>query len=103
VDRRDLGTDPAARDVVTEPGPASLPPRPPRSLAVHWLVDSAVVFVGVLFLALVAGFSIVPVAIGALVVGAIAAPFTRRAEIRALAAREATRSDDTSDRPPEGA
>jgi hypothetical protein len=97
VDRRDPGTDSASRGVVTESGAPSLPPRPPRSLAVHWLVDSAVVFVGVLFLALVAGLPLIPIAIGALVVGAIAAPFTRRAEIRALAAREAGRLDDHPD------
>jgi hypothetical protein len=35
----------------------------------------------------------VPLALGALVVGAVAAPFTRRAEIRALAAREPGPSD----------
>jgi hypothetical protein len=73
---------------VTEPVPARPPPRPPRPLAVHWLVDSAVVFVGAAFLAWLVGFPFLPLAVISLVVGAIAAPYTRRAETRALAARE---------------
>lgn len=73
---------------MSERVPGALPPRPPRPFVVHWLVDAAVAFVAVLFLALVAGVSLVPVAIGAAVVGLIVAPLTRRAEIRALAARE---------------
>lgn len=64
------------------------PSRPPRPFAVHWLVDAAVAFLAVVFLALIFGIPIVPVALGAMVVGLVAAPFTRRAEIRALAARE---------------
>jgi Kef-type K+ transport system membrane component KefB len=54
---------------------------------VHWLVDAAVAFLAVLLLALIAGIPLVSVAIGALVVGLAVAPLTRRAEIRALAAR----------------
>ena len=73
---------------MSEPVPGRLPPRPPRSLAVHWLVDAAVVFVGAAFLAWLVAFPFVPLAVIALVVGAVAAPYTRRAEIRALAARE---------------
>jgi hypothetical protein len=45
-------------------------------------------FLAVLFLALIAGIPLIPLALVALVLGGIAAPFTRRAEIRALAARE---------------
>lgn len=74
-----------------------LPPRPPRPFAIHWLVDAAILFVAVLFLALIAGIPLIPLAIVALVLGAIAAPFTRRAEIRALAARE----PDSSSEPPD--
>lgn len=67
-----------------------LPPRPPRSLAIHWLVDAAVAFLAVVIVALFWGVPLLPLAIAALVVGAIVAPFTRRAEIRALDARAAT-------------
>lgn len=71
-----------------DPSPApGLPPRPPRPFAVHWLVDAAVAFVAVVIVALFWGVPLIPLAIAALVVGAVAAPFTRRAEIRALAAR----------------
>ena len=72
---------------MSEPVPARLPPRPPRPFAIHWLVDAAVVFVGAAFLAWLVAFPLVPLAIISLVVGLIAAPYTRRAEVRALAAR----------------
>lgn len=78
-------------DPSTAPG---LPARPPRPFAVHWLVDAAVAFVAVVLVALFWGVPLVPLAIAALVVGAIAAPFTRRAEIRGLAARETAEGDD---------
>jgi uncharacterized membrane protein len=76
---------------VTTPGdagPIRLPPRPPRSLFVHWAVDSAVAALAILFLGLIAGFSLVTILVTGAILGLIAAPFTRRAEIRALAARE---------------
>jgi hypothetical protein len=60
---------------------------------VHWLIDAAVAFLAVLIVALFWGVPLVPLAIGALAVGLIAAPFTRRAEIRALAAREHLRDE----------
>lgn len=75
--------------------PPALPPRPPRPFAVHWLVDAAIAFVAVVVVALFWGVPLVPLAIASLVVGLVAAPFTRRAEIRALAARaDATSSDE---------
>lgn len=70
-------------------GPPPLPARPARPLVVHWLVDSAVLFLLVVLLALVVGVSIWWVAAAALLVGAALAPFTRRAEARALEARRA--------------
>ncbi len=76
----------------SSPTPA-LPRRPPRPFAVHWLVDAAVAFLAVVIVALFWGVSLVPLAIAALVVGAIAAPFTRRAEIRALDAQAAAEDD----------
>ena len=68
--------------------PPPLRRRPPRPWVVHWAIDAAVAFVAVLFLALLTGLPILAVAAAAVVVGAIAAPYTRRAEIRALAERE---------------
>jgi hypothetical protein len=67
--------------------PPALPDRPPRSLLVHFGVDSAVAFLALILLGLIVGIGWVVVAVAALVIGAIAAPFTRRAEERALAAR----------------
>ena len=78
-------------DVTTEPTPpptpGALPARPPRSLLVHFGVDSAVAFLTLIMLGLIFGVPWGIVAIVALVVGAVAAPYTRRAEVRALAAR----------------
>lgn len=76
-----------------EPGPPRLPPRPPRSLAVHFGVDTAVAFLAILVLGLIFGVPLVAIVIVAIVAGAIAAPFTRRAEERALAARERSEPD----------
>ena len=80
---------------VTDPAPyqSGLPPRPPRPFIVHWGVDTLIAFVAVLFLALIAGFALTTIVIAALVVGLVAAQFTRQAEIRALAARDAARED----------
>jgi hypothetical protein len=69
------------------PTPGALPARPPRSLLVHFGVDSAVAFLALIMLGLIFGVPWGIVAIVALVVGAVAAPYTRRAEVRALAAR----------------
>jgi hypothetical protein len=74
--------------------PPALPDRPPRSLLVHFGVDSAVAFCALIFLGLIFGIGWVTVAVVSLVIGAIAAPYTRRAEARALAARkDAARQD----------
>jgi hypothetical protein len=64
---------------------------------VHWAVDAAVAFLAVLFLVFIAGVPILPVAIAALIVGLVAAPFTRRAEIRALEAREHAAAEGDGD------
>jgi len=79
---------------VTDPGAVPPLPRPPRPFAVHWLVDAAIFFVAVVIVALFWGVPLVPLAIVAMVVGLIAAPFTRRAEIRGLEARAAEPDDD---------
>ena len=57
------GTHPA---VTAESSFPQLPPRPPRSFAIHWLVDAAILFVAVLFLALIAGIPLIPLAVAAL-------------------------------------
>lgn len=71
-----------------------IPPRPPRSFLVHWAVDAAVAFLAVVVVALLVGIPLVPVAIAAVIIGLIAAPYTRRAEIRALHARDEARDQD---------
>jgi hypothetical protein len=55
---------------------------------VHFGVDSAVAFLAlVMLLSVIFGVPWGIVAIISLVIGAVAAPYTRRAEVRALAAR----------------
>jgi hypothetical protein len=54
---------------------------------VHFGVDSAVAFLALIMLGLIFGIGWGVVAVVALVIGAISAPYTRRAEARALAAR----------------
>jgi len=86
---------------VSEPDssePTRLPPRPPRPLFVHWAIDSAVAGLAIVFLGLITGFSIVTILVTAAILGVVAAPFTRRAEIRALAARDR----DAQESPPDG-
>lgn len=84
--------------------PVRLPPRPPRLLVMHWAVDTAVAFVALIVVASFFGAPIVGIAIVAAVIGVFAAPFTRRAEARALAAREAdaSRGPETTDDPTAG-
>ena len=68
--------------------PAPLPRRAPRPIVVHFLVDSAVCFLVVLVVGLILGIGWVELLIASVVIGAIAAPLSRRAEARALAARD---------------
>ena len=66
----------------------------------HWAVDSAVAFLVVVLPLLFLEVSIWVVIVIAVVLGWLLAPWSRRAEIRALAAREAqARGED----PPAGA
>ena len=66
-------------------------PRPlrtvPRPLVVHWLVDSAVIFLALILEGLFFGVPWWGILIVALVLGAGVARFTRRADERAMAAR----------------
>jgi hypothetical protein len=87
---------------VTEPDPGvrPLPPRPPRSPFVHWAIDSAVAFLVIVLPALFLGVSIWIVLVIAVIVGWLLVPFSRRAEIRGLAAREARARRDEPPPPP---
>jgi len=69
------------------PPPDALPARAPRSLIVHFAVDSAVAFLGLVVVGLIVGVPWGVTAGVAVAIGAIACTYTRRAEIRALAAR----------------
>jgi hypothetical protein len=73
---------------VTEEESAEPPPRrPPRPTFVHFWVDTAVAFLALIILGLILGFEWYTVALLSIVIGALAAPLTHRAEERALAAR----------------
>ena len=81
--------------MTSEPSsPPPLPSRPPRSLFVHWAVDSAVAFLALLVLGLILGASILIIAVIAVVVGLAVAPSTRRAEMRGLAEREQGKTNE---------
>jgi hypothetical protein len=70
--------------------PAAPPPlirRDPRSFAVHAAVDAAVAFLLSAVVLLIWDVDIITVVVIAAVLGLIAAPLTRRAEARGLAAR----------------
>jgi hypothetical protein len=69
-----------------------LPRRDPRPLWVHAAVDVVVAFLALVIVLLILDVSIVVVVIASVVVGVTAAPFTQRAEERALAARPAADS-----------
>lgn len=58
-----------------------------RPLGVHWLVDSAVIFLATIILALIFGVPWLAVLAASLVLGGLAARFTRRADERAMLAR----------------
>ena len=70
------------------PAPDALPARAPRPLIVHFGVDSAVAFLALVVVGLIVGVPWGITAIVALVIGAVACRYTRRAEIIALAARQ---------------
>jgi len=55
---------------------------------VHFGIDSAVAFLALVMLGLIVGVAWGITAVVALVIGAVACRYTRRAEVRALAARE---------------
>jgi ABC-type transport system involved in cytochrome c biogenesis permease component len=55
---------------------------------VHWLVDSAIAFLVMAFVALLLGVAIWWIVVVALLIGLPAAPWTRGAEERALARRD---------------
>jgi hypothetical protein len=57
---------------------------------VHWVVDTAVVFLATIIVGLFLGASWWAVLVAAAVIGSIAAPVTRRADERAMAARRAS-------------
>ena len=75
--------------------PRPLPPREPRPLIVHWAVDSAVVFLLTVIVAIFLGASLITIAIAAVVAGVFLAPWTRSLEARGLA-RRAERAGDTT-------
>ena len=79
------------------PAPEPLPRRDPRPLAAHAAVDVAVAFLLVAFLFYVMGLPFWLTIVVSIVGGLIAAPLTRRAEERALAARDATSGQTSTD------
>jgi hypothetical protein len=76
-----------------QPG-ALLPGREPHSLVVHVVVDTIVAFLLLVIVLFILGVSIEVIAGVSVVLGLVAGPFTRRAEIRQLAERM---SDTPSD------
>ena len=75
--------------------PRPLPPREPRPLIVHWAIDSAVVFLLTVVVAIFLGVALITIAIAAVIAGVFLAPWTRSLEARGLA-RRAERADDTT-------
>ncbi len=75
-------------DGADAPTPAPLRTEP-RSFAVHWLVDAAVVFLATIIVALFLGIPWWAVAIIAVVVGSAGARLTHRADVRTMATRRA--------------
>jgi Flp pilus assembly protein TadB len=69
-----------------ERGPLRSEPRP---LALHWLVDSAVVFLATIIVALIIGLPWWSVLIVALILGAFGARLTYRWDVDAMAERRA--------------
>ena len=76
-----------------------LPPRDPRPLFVHWAIDSAVVFLLTVLVALFLGAALLTVAIASVVAGVFLAPWTRSLEARGLASRAERAADTTTSEP----
>jgi len=76
-----------------------LPPRDPRPLFVHWAIDSAVVFLLTVLVALFLGAALLTVAIASVVAGVFLAPWTRSLEARGLARRAERAADSTTSEP----
>jgi len=79
--------------------PRPLPPRDPRPLFVHWAIDSAVVFLLTVIVAVFLGAALITVAIASVVAGVFLAPWTRSLEARGLARRAERVSDPTTSKP----
>jgi hypothetical protein len=75
--------------------PRPLPPREPRPLIVHWAIDTAVVFLLTVVVALFLGAALITIAIAAAIAGVFLAPWTRNLEARGLA-RRAERAGGTT-------
>ena len=79
--------------------PRPLPPRDPRPLLVHWVIDAAVVFLLTVIVAIFLGAAIITVAIASVVAGVFLAPWTRSLEARGLARRAERAADSTTTEP----
>jgi hypothetical protein len=58
-----------------------------RAFGVHWFVDSVVIFLATIIVALIFGIPWLAVLAASLALGALAARYTRRADERAMLAR----------------
>jgi membrane protein implicated in regulation of membrane protease activity len=85
--------------VADDGAPRPLPPRDPRPLFVHWAIDSAVVFLLTVIVALFLGAALLTVAIASVVAGVFLAPWTRNLEARGLARRAERAADTTTSEP----
>jgi membrane protein implicated in regulation of membrane protease activity len=79
--------------------PRPLPPRDPRPLYVHWAIDSAVVFLLTVIVALFLGAALITVAIASVVAGVFLAPWTRSLEARGLARRAERAAEKATSEP----
>ncbi|MET0627279.1 MAG: hypothetical protein ABW033_02330 [Acidimicrobiia bacterium] len=72
-------------------------PREPHPLSTHVAVDTAVAFLGILVVGLILGLSFLVIVAIAIIVGVCLAPYTRRTEVRQLAARDDADEVDGAD------
>jgi len=79
--------------------PHPLPPRGPRPLLVHWVIDAAVVFLLTVIVALFLGAALLTVSIASAVAGVFLAPWTRSLEARGLARRAERAAESTTAEP----